>query len=42
MNVILGRETDPEIIQRAEEVAVPVDECNVLDVQGIVNIILGR
>jgi len=41
VNVILGRETDPEVIQRAKAVAEPYDECNVLDVQTIVNIILG-
>ena len=41
VNVVLGRETDPEIIQRAKAMAEPYDECNVLDVQTIVNIILG-
>ena len=40
-NVILGVETDPEVIQRAKEVTEPQGECNVLDVQAIVNIILG-
>jgi hypothetical protein len=40
VNVFLGTETDPGFIQRAKEVAEPKDECNVLDVQAIVNIIL--
>ena len=41
VNVILGVETTPEIIQRAKEVTKPKDECNVLDIQAIVNIVLG-
>ena len=41
VNVILGVETDPEVIQRAKEVTEPQGECNVLDIQAIVNIILG-
>ena len=42
MNVILGTETDPQVIQRAQEVIEPLNECNVLDVQGIANAILGK
>ena len=40
VNVILGVETNPEVIQKAKEVTEPRDECNVLDMQAIVNIIL--
>ena len=39
-NVILNRETDPVIVQKAKEVVAPFDECNILDLQEIVNIIL--
>ncbi len=42
MNVILGTETNPQVIQRAQEVIEPLNERNVLDVQGIVNAILGE
>lgn len=41
-DVILARQTDFEIVQRAKEVAVPLDVCNIADVQAIVNIILGK
>lgn len=40
VNVILEVETNPEIVQKAREVAEPVGICNELDVQGIINIIL--
>ena len=40
INVILGIQTNPEIVQKAKEVAEPNDICNELDVRGIINIIL--
>lgn len=41
VNVILETETDPVIIARAKAVAEPLDSCDVLDLQAIVNGILG-
>ena len=41
VNVILGVETDSEVIGRAKEATEPEDECNVLDIQAIVSVILG-
>lgn len=40
VNVILGVEQDSETVKRAKEVAEPVGQCDVLDVQKIVNVIL--
>lgn len=40
VNVVLGGETEPMRIKRAKAVTVPVDYCNVLDVQAIVNLLL--
>ena len=42
INVILGTQTTPEIVQRAKEVVEPLDECNELDLQIIINIILNQ
>ena len=42
VNVILGAVTDTDVIKRAKEVANPLTECNVLDVQEIVGIILKK
>jgi len=42
VNVILEIQTNPEIVQRAKEAAEPLDECNELDLQGIINIILSK
>jgi hypothetical protein len=41
VNVVLGNEHDPDIVKRAKRVTPPEDLCNVLDVQRIVNVILG-
>ncbi|MFH1440921.1 MAG: putative glycoside hydrolase [Candidatus Omnitrophota bacterium] len=41
VNVVLGVEKNPEAVERAKKAAVPVDECDILDVQVIVNRILG-
>ena len=41
INVILQTETDETVIQRAQAVAEPTDTCNILDVQTIVNSIMG-
>jgi hypothetical protein len=40
VNVILGTESNPEIVRRAQNVIEPKDTCNVLDVQEIVNLII--
>ena len=40
VNVLLGFETDPEIVQKAKEVTEPLDVCDVLDIQAIVNMTL--
>lgn len=40
VNVILGFETTPAIVQKAKAVTEPIEECNVADLQAIVNKIL--
>ncbi|MGA1871167.1 MAG: hypothetical protein ACMUJM_21760 [bacterium] len=41
VNIVLGTETDPQAEARATNIAEPSDECDVLDLQELVNIILG-
>jgi len=41
VNVILGSETNPDYIARAQGVAAPTDAVNILDLMGIINEILG-